>query len=226
MQKTLLLYLLLQFTMFKMIAQPSRTDYELNQKMKRALSFMEDKDYSNANTVFRNILATEKVLPNNLSYHFALTLYHIEQYRNSKSFLDKYLKLTGKGGDFYEEAKQLSLLLDEAFMAISECDLCDINGYKFLTCSFCKGQKSTVEKCTKCQAMGIIKCQQCKGEGVVITTNSFGENKYQTCNRCEGKAIHTCDLCNGQKYLNLVCNICLGTGQESSTIICTHSISH
>lgn len=204
-------------------AQQSRTDYELSQKMQKAIELIEKEEYHTANTVFRNILATEKVLPTNLSYYFSLTLYHINQYRNSHNFLEKYLKLTGKAGDFYEQSIQLQKLLENAFIEIKDCDLCDINGYQFITCSVCKGGKSNIEDCSKCRAAGIITCQKCKGEGVVITIDSFGENNYQTCDRCLGKGIHTCDLCEGKKQLNLVCNVCLGTGNQSSKVICTHN---
>ena len=181
------------------IAQASRTDYELSQKMKQALTYMQEGNYDNANTVFRNILATEKVLPNNLSYHFALTLYHINQYRNSDNFLNKYFKLTGKAGDFYDESLQLQDLLKIEFTKIENCQLCDVNGYKYVTCTFCKGQKTILESCTKCRGVGKISCLKCKGEGVVITIDAFNERKYQTCDRCEGKGIHICDLCDGKK---------------------------
>ena len=225
MLKKPVFFLLITLLLFsvKVRSQQSRSDYELNVKMKKALSLMEAKDYNNANTVFRNILATEKVLPNNLSYHFALTLFHVSQYRNSKNFLDKYLKLTGKGGDFYEQAIQLEGLLENEFNAIIDCNYCDNNGYKLLMCTTCNGNKNSIEKCTNCQAIGIMKCKKCKGEGVVITIDDFGAQKYQTCDRCNGKGIHTCELCNGSKHLNLACNHCLGTGLESSKVICTHS---
>lgn len=221
----LLLFIFCSIT-YSGVSQSSRTNYELTEKMKRALALMDVEDYTSANTIFRNILATEKILPNNLSYHFALTLYHIKQYRNSSNFIEKYLKLTGKAGDFYSQSLQLEQLLEQAFIEITQCELCDINGYQFITCSFCQGEKNIIEACSKCRAIGIISCQKCKGEGVVITTDAFGENKYQTCDRCSGKGLHTCDLCEGKKQLNLVCNICLGTGKESSKLICTHSHNH
>ncbi|MDH5366064.1 MAG: molecular chaperone DnaJ [Cyclobacteriaceae bacterium] len=211
---------------FSGVSQPSRTNYELTEKMKQAIALMEIEDYTSANTIFRNILATEKVLPNNLSYHFALTLYHIKQYKNSSNFNKKYLNLTGKAGDYYTQSLQLEELLDQAFTEIRQCELCDINGYQLITCTFCQGEKNIIEACSKCRAVGIISCQKCKGEGVVITTDTFGENKYQTCDRCSGKGLHTCDLCEGKKQLNLVCNACLGTGKESSKSICTHGHNH
>ncbi|MDH5368292.1 MAG: hypothetical protein OEW67_15040 [Cyclobacteriaceae bacterium] len=219
-----LLFLIIYFITpsFSIDAQQSRTNFELSQKMNRAIELIEKEDYHTANTVFRNILATEKVLPTNLSYYFSLTLYHIEQYRNSHNFLEKYLNLTGKAGDFYDQSIQLQKLLENAFTDIKNCDLCDINGYQFMTCSVCKGNKNTIEDCSKCRSAGIISCQKCKAEGVVITIDSFGEHNYQTCDRCLGKGIHTCDLCEGEKQLNLVCNVCLGTGNQSSKVICTH----
>ena len=226
-RKGIILTLLLTFVAISMVnAQISRTDYELNQKMKKALELMANEDYISANAVFRNILATEKVLPTNLSYHFSLTLYHIKQYRNSSNFLQKYLDLSGKGGDFYEQAIQLQGLLEEAFKQIEECQLCDINGYEFVTCSICQGERSIIETCSKCQGVGKVSCQKCKGEGVVITTDSFGDKKYQTCDRCAGKGLHTCHLCEGVKKLNLVCTACLGSGNESSKSICDHEASN
>ena len=207
---------------FVVKSQPSRTDYVLQEKMKLAISYMSDSNYNAANNAFRNILKTEKVLPKNFSYYFSETLYHLGQYKNSHNFLEKYLAITRKSGDFYKEAEHLGLLLSEQFEKIDKCALCNTKGYQFATCSLCLGDKITIVNCHKCKALGIISCQKCKGEGVFIGTNSMGEKVYQSCDRCGSSGIHTCDLCKGETQLDSPCVRCLGSGLEATDALCTH----
>lgn len=203
-------------------AQSSKTNYILQEKMKLAVNYMSDSNYNAANNAFRNILKTEKVLPKNFSYYFSETLYHLGQYENSHNFLEKYLTLNGKRGDFFKEAEYLEELLDKQINKISHCRLCDVRGYLFTTCSLCDGDKTALVDCHKCKAIGVVNCKKCKGEGVVITTNTLGDNVYKSCDRCESKGSHYCDLCNGTKQILSPCRLCLGSGMEATSTLCTH----
>ena len=81
--------------------------------MSRAIEEMNSGQYAEANVTFRKMLASKKVLPTNMSYFFAETLYMIKQFHNSENFVNKYLKLAGKGGDYYDQAVGLQKLLED-----------------------------------------------------------------------------------------------------------------
>lgn len=202
------------------------TDYEVQQRTEEAKKLMDEGHFDNAYASFRKILNSGKVLPTNLSYYFAETLYHIGQHQNSQNFVDKYLKITGKGGDYYTEATQLSKLLTQEFDKISSCLFCDISGYRFISCTHCSGVKSVIESCHICSATGITSCKKCGGEGVLIVIDVFDEKKYQTCDKCDGKGYHTCETCLGTKSLKLNCPVCLGSGHSKSETICDHTDLH
>ncbi len=205
------------------LAQPLESfDSDLNEQLTLAQQQMVDGNYDKANLTFRKILRENKVLPPNLSYLFAETLYKIGQFQNSRNFLDKYLSVEGKGSDYYEEAQNLLKYLNIEFADIKSCSRCDIRGYRLLVCHECHGERLTTKPCHYCKAVGVIACQKCQGEGVVISKNVFGEYSYETCNRCSNRGQHDCPVCSGKKQITTTCAVCLGSGQESSTHLCNH----
>lgn len=198
------------------------TNYQIKIRTEEAKKLMNEGQYKSAYNAFRKILNSGKVLPTNLSYYFSETLCHLGQYQNSQNFINKYLKITGKGGDYYQEANELSKLLTDKFSLIESCKLCDISGYRLIPCTRCNDAKSIVEPCHICSSMGITSCKKCAGEGVLIVTDVFDEKIYQTCDKCLGEGYHTCDTCSGTKSIQLNCPVCLGSGFEKSTTICDH----
>lgn len=198
------------------------TDRQVKLRTEEAKKLMNEGHYESAYNAFRKILNSGKVLPTNLSYYFSETLYHLGQYQNSQNFINKYLKITGKGGDYYQEANELSKLLTDKFSLIESCELCDISGYRLIPCTRCNGVKSIVESCHICSSTGISSCKKCEGEGVLIVTDVFDEKKYQTCDKCRGEGYHTCETCLGNKSIKLNCPVCLGSGHEKSATICDH----
>ena len=183
---------------------------------------MDQGDYQGANRVFREILSTKEVLPANLSYWFAETLFMINQYKNSRNLAEKYIEIAGRNGDYYAETQDLIMLLETKMTEIAACQLCDISGYRYLTCSNCEGVGEIFGECHFCYGRGEHPCRRCYGQGVLITREDFGLAHYQTCPLCEGTGIEVCILCHGAKTLEGDCPVCFGTGLESSKEICDH----
>jgi hypothetical protein len=198
------------------------SDHQILKRTEAAKKLMDEGRYDAAYTTFRDILSSGKVLPTNLSYYFAETLYHIGQYQNSQNFIDKYLKISGKGGDYFDEATMLSTLLLKEFNLISACNYCDVSGYRLIPCTHCHGVKNIIESCHLCNAAGITTCKKCEGEGVLIIIDVFNEKKYQTCDKCDGNGYHLCETCLGSKSIKLNCPVCLGSGFEKSEQLCDH----
>jgi DnaJ-class molecular chaperone len=213
---------LLPFLLSNMAMSQMNNDHQVSLRTEEAKKLMNDGQYEFAYNAFRKILNSGKVLPTNLSYYFSNTLYHLGQFKNSQNFVDKYLKITGKGGDYYQEANELSKLLAKEFDEINTCSYCDISGYRLTLCSNCNGRKSVIESCHICNSTGIHSCKKCEGEGVIIVTDVFDEKKYQTCDKCLGEGFHTCETCLGTTSLRLNCPVCLGSGFERSKNLCDH----
>ena len=197
-------------------------DPEVLELIAQAKEHMSNEEYEQANSLFRRALATKKTLPTEMSYLFAETLFVINQFQNSKNFVDKYIELAGQGGDYYEEAIKLQELLNGRFDQIRTCNLCNLSGYRYVTCDNCQGIGKTTEACYQCKGHGLTTCHKCIGKGVLITLNSLGQRKYESCDLCDSKGYLECNLCHGEKTLSGACSVCLGAGQKVSSQICNH----
>ncbi len=179
-------------------------------------------EYQSANGSFRKALATNQVLPVNLSYYFAETLYYIKQYTNSRNFVERYIKIAGQGGDFYDEAVHLKSRIDEEFVNIKKCNYCNNFGYRLEPCNHCDSTGIETTECPQCKGTGNTLCPKCTGKGVVITVDAFNQNHYETCDKCAGEGVIVCERCIGEQIISRVCTYCLGTKMRPTTIICNH----
>ena len=196
---------------------------EVQAAVKEAKALMDAGKYEAANQTFRNILDSKQVIPSELCYYFAETLFMIGQYKNSENFAAKYIELTGKGGDYYKEVIDLQELLANRVDDILACQLCDRNGYRYENCHVCSSTGQLTSQCYYCKGNGLITCQTCLGEGVQIGNTQFGTKTYTTCQICQGNGKHTCPVCTGTKELTNNCYHCAGTGRESSADLCNHT---
>lgn len=197
-------------------------DQEVTKFYDEGKAYFNKGDFHAANVAFRNALATNRVIPTNLSYYFAETLYRIRQFQNSRNFVEKYINLAGYGGDFYEEAIHLRKLIDSEFQKIKDCKLCNDFGYRLITCERCEGTGIEVAVCPQCKGTGYTLCPKCNGKGVLITLDAFNQNHYETCDKCGGEGVIVCELCEGDKEITRTCSLCLGTGVRASNVICNH----
>ncbi len=218
-----IIFLLLIFSFSKSFAQRPLIDKDVTALMRKAKVEMQQQNYKKANSTFRKMLATKKVMPTDMSYLFAETLYAINQNENSKNFLTKYLKLTGEAGNYYEQALQLKTLLEKKESEIMDCDLCDTKGYELVTCPLCEGKGLLTATCYYCKGAGKTACKTCHGEGVLITKNKFGKNEYESCPTCHTTGFTTCPVCLGKKVLESQCPDCIGSGKIPSQKICKHN---
>ena len=195
---------------------------QVDELMETAIAQMNEGEYEQANLTFRKILKIDAVLPDEMSYLFAETLYMVDQNYNSRSFLDKYIRLVGTTGRYYSQAMDLKHYLDQEYELILECRTCDSRGYKLKDCHHCDSKGKLTDQCFYCRGVGINLCDLCKGQGVTTSYSAFGERKYQTCNNCQGKSQTVCKVCQGEKLVYEDCQVCHGTGQTAGTEICDH----
>jgi hypothetical protein len=183
-------------------------------------------NYVAANKIFRGILESGEVIPSEMCYYFAETLYMLGQYQNSMNFIDKYFELTGKAGDYYHEVTDLKKLVESKTLIPLQCSNCDRFGYVIRTCTNCLGEGTEYNSCHFCHGMPNVTCTTCHGDGVIIETNKFSSSSYKTCHTCNGTGRKTCPVCNGKYEIEKYCSVCSGTGYESSEELCTHPDLH
>lgn len=219
-----LLFLLSSIASWAQVEMPQKIIYDQDviDLLNKAKAEMKAEKYAEANKTFRKALATRKILPTDLSYLFAETLYIIHQYQNSLNFVDKYIDLAGQGGNYYDKAIELKQLLNNEFDKIKECNYCNLSGYRYIKCNNCLGIGETTETCYNCKGSGATICPKCMGEGVYITFNSFSGKQYHACDICDGKGYSSCHVCEGVKTLSGSCSVCLGTKQKVSATLCDH----
>ena len=214
--------LIFSFVLQVTMSISQRLESEVEQYYNEGVNLFNEGNFKAANIAFRRALATNEVLPTNLSYYFAETLYHIKQYTNSKNFVDRYLKVAGQGGDFYDEAVFLQAQIVGEFLAIKECHLCNNFGYRLIACVRCDSTGIETLECPQCRGTGNTICSQCTGRGVIITVDKFGQNRYETCPKCEGVGVTICDRCHNHKIISRICSLCLGTKMRPTSLICNH----
>ena len=203
-------------------AQNQAVTPQVEEMMEKAIAQMNDGAYEKANLTFRNILRQKSVMPTEMSYLFAETLYMINQYENSKNFLDKYLRLAGATGRYYPQALDLKKYLDDAFEEILSCHLCDNRGYRLEPCEKCQQTGVLTDDCYYCQSTGVNRCELCKGRGVTTSLNAFNEVQYFTCQTCQGKGQVACKICLGNKIITETCPECHGRHKKAGYQICDH----
>lgn len=204
------------------IAQIDDNEVLIQKYLEEAKGLNLEGQYDEANVKFRKILALNEVIPSEMCYHFAETLFAIGQFQNSKNFVTKYFELTGQGGDNYIEVKKLESMVDEQLTAIRECHRCSTTGYRYFPCTTCNQSGEVEEICYYCHGHGIASCPKCHGDGVLISANALGGNDYQTCDRCDGDGKETCPICDGETTLTLTCPTCSGFLYETSKELCDH----
>lgn len=195
---------------------------EMQQLLDQARRQMSAEDYGAANRSFRKMLELNAVLPTEMCYYFANTLYMLGQYENSLRFVEKYQSLAGRAGEYFRESEELKDMLKTEMETIRACGLCDHKGYVLEECHYCEGEGQMVQSCKKCFGREKIKCEVCKGEGVVIQANSFGQKTYHSCTVCENTGIQICPLCEGEGKLSSDCRNCGGDGKLPGTQLCSH----
>lgn len=223
MQRILLTLLMSTVLVLSTLAQgPGNISPEMDHLLSYAKELMAAERFEEANAVFREMLNSGEVLPDDLAYLFAETLYMLGQFQNSRNFLSKYMEVAGKKGNYYAQATELDHLLEEKLNENEYCAFCNHKGYRFITCTRCQGGGLITDVCYHCKGSKLINCQTCYGEGVQIYADAFGKRKYKTCPTCKGNGHHACPVCNGAGEIEHYCPTCSGTGKEASAIVCDH----
>lgn len=220
--KFILVLFVFQFSLSATAQKVDKEQKEARELLQLARDQMAEQDFQAANRTFRQMLELKTTLPTEMCYFFANTLYMLGQHENSLRFVEKYEKLAGVGGEFYQDTQNLKALLNKERETILSCNFCDNQGYILHACQYCEGEGFYLQSCRKCFGNEHIKCISCEGEGVLIVKNHFGQSNYQTCGTCAGHGFQDCPYCEGTGQKKQNCQYCSGSGSLAGKEICQH----
>jgi len=145
--------------------------------------YMDNADYLRADAKFRYVLENVRSVPSDLTFFFGKNSYHLNKYRQSVDWLNKYIQLKGTSGQYYNEATQI---LEKAQAGL-------------LKEKAKEGRKAEEVLSSSydidCGPAGKVTCPVCKGTHVIIKKGAFGD-EYRTCPYCNDHGILTCEEYN------------------------------
>jgi tetratricopeptide (TPR) repeat protein len=159
-----------------------RTEGQISKQLDYAVDLMEKGQYKAADAEFKIVMKDLDKLPSNIAYYFGRNSYHLQQYKQSINWLNKYIQLTGTKGRYYEESVKYLQYAEDAYL--------DLN------------RKNRIEMATElssgdydCGGLPKMICPVCHGNGVIIKKGPF-DNIYQTCPYSLGESFLTCEEYN------------------------------
>ncbi|MFY0601887.1 MAG: hypothetical protein JXR03_19590 [Cyclobacteriaceae bacterium] len=175
--KNTFFFLLLFLSLHSFAQQPS--EGQLSKQVDYAVDLMGKGEYKAADIELREVISHMETLPSNIAYYFGRNSFHLEKYKQSINWLNKYIQLKGTKGRFYSEAVKYLQLAEEEYLVISR-----------------KAQKETAAKLSSdeydCGGLSKMICPVCHGNGVIIKKGPF-DLVYQTCPYSGGESFLTCE---------------------------------
>ena len=149
------------------------------QRIDQGTLLMEQGYYDSAQTVFLFVLNNMSELPSDISYYFGRNSYHLNEYKQSINWLNKYIQLKGVEGRFYDIAIQYLKYAEAAYQEIQQQHASNIVS------------EWEVEE-YNCGGLTKMLCPVCHGSGVIIQKTTL-ENFYQMCPYSLGEGYLSCD---------------------------------
>ncbi len=141
--------------------------------------FMDAGNYTAADIKFQQVLKNTKSVPSDLTFYFGKNSYHLQNYKQSIDWLNKYLQLKGTSGQFSAEATQLLKKSENEFLKEKSKEV--TKAKEVLSNDF------EID----CGPEGKVVCPVCKGDHVITKKGAFGII-YQTCGYCDEHGLLSC----------------------------------
>lgn len=156
---------------------------ELLRELDSGVYYMETGNYKVADKKFQYVLANVKSVPSDLTFFFGKNSYHLQQYKQSIDWLNKYIQLKGTNGQYSEEAVEWLKKSESEFL--KETANASVKAEQILSRNFD----------IDCGPSGKVTCPVCKGDHVVVTQGAFGPG-YKTCGYCNEHGWLSCQAYN------------------------------
>ncbi len=157
-------------------------DGELTRRMDQGVSMMEAGDYEAAQKEFLFVMNNMESLPSEMAYYFGRNSFHVNKYKQSINWLNKYIQLKGTQGRYYTMSIKYLQLAEEEYVKISKTQTAAI-------------QKELQGDDYNCGGLQKMICPVCNGTGVIIKNGPF-DRIYKTCPYSLGESYLTCEEYN------------------------------
>ncbi|MFZ6009435.1 MAG: hypothetical protein ACOYXT_03735 [Bacteroidota bacterium] len=163
--------------------EEQRRKAELMRQLDSGVYYMDNGEHLLADQKFRYVLENIKSVPSDLTFFFGKNSYHLNKYKQSVDWLNKYIQLKGTSGQYHQEATDL---LKKAETRLIEEKSKDAQK---------AGEILSTNYDIDCGPTGKVICPVCRGSHVIIKKGAFGD-EYKTCPYCDDHGILTCEEYN------------------------------
>jgi hypothetical protein len=156
---------------------------QINKVLDSAVYLLEQEEYAEADKKFVYVLQNIKSVPSDLAYYFGKNSYHLNKFKQSVDWLNKYIQLKGASGRFSEDAvaylkKSEAKVLEERQLQVQQTHEILSRDYDI-----------------DCGPSGKVTCPVCSGSTVVIKKGYLGDT-YKPCAYCHKTGYLSCEEYN------------------------------
>jgi tetratricopeptide (TPR) repeat protein len=155
----------------------------MSRELDSGVYYLDIGNYKNADEKFQYVLDNVKSVPSDLTFFFGKNSFHLQKYKQSIDWLNKYIQLKGTNGQYSQEAVQWLKRSEAEFLKEKS------------TASANVGAILSVDYDIDCGPSGKVTCPVCKGDHVIVKKGAFGP-EYKTCSYCNEHGLLTCDEYN------------------------------
>ncbi len=167
---------------------PSIEYSEQLRTMDKGVEFMSQGEFIKADILFLRVLERVETVPADLCFYFGKNSYHLQKYKQSINWLNKYMELKGTTGRFFDQAVEYLELAKADYVALSE--------KKSAVSEVKPRPKSSTLDCSQTP---YVRCPVCNGDGVLVEAGKLGTAVYKTCPYSDESGRMRCE--DYQKYL-------------------------
>ena len=139
--------------------------------MDQGVELMNQGQFAKADTYFMRVLESVEVVPADLCFFFGKNSYHLNKYKQSIDWLNKYMELKGTRGRFFDQASEYLQLAKADYTNASK------TSESIMTQRKARPKPQTID----CEQYPYVKCPVCNGDGVVIEPGRLGSLVYRSC---------------------------------------------
>lgn len=156
---------------------------EVMRHLDSGVYFMDNGQYQLADAKFQYVLENVKSVPSDLTFFFGKNSFHLNKFKQSIDWLNKYIQLKGTTGQYHQDAIDYLKKSEEAF--VKEKSIQSEKAQQVLSANYD----------IDCGPSGKVSCPVCKGDHVITKKAAFGD-EYKTCPYCNEHGILSCDEYN------------------------------
>ena len=162
---------------------------ELLRVMDQGVELMNQGKFAKADTYFLRVLGGVRVVPADLCFYFGRNSYHLQKYKQSIDWLNKYMELKGTKGRFSDQALE--------YLELAKADYASQPTPQ--SAAVTENKAKAKPRSIDCAEHPYVRCPVCQGEGVIVEAGKLGSQVYKTCPYSDDSGRMMCE--DYQRYL-------------------------